>query len=199
MGRLRTFMETDPKGQLGGLECTDDMRRRMAKASQSWKCPSCGKSNQEILTACEEASRNADSVKPDVEVPKELKMGWRDEMGKSAEGNGETSADDAESAALAEGFVQTAPIPAESGQESQTESPTQTLYPPAQPAQTVPQPTATTPLPPMPPQPAAVNAIQRRQSNDGVPEWVDKAIIGIAACLIVMILKVLLGIWQGSL
>src|SRR5208282_2261853 len=72
---LRTFMETDPKGQLGGLECTDEVRRRIAKASQSWKCHSCGKSNLEILKECEEAATKADNVKPDVAVPKELKMG----------------------------------------------------------------------------------------------------------------------------
>jgi ubiquitin-conjugating enzyme E2 J1 len=197
-------METDAKGQLGGLECTDDMRRRMAKASQSWKCPSCGKTNQEILAACEEAAKNADSVKPDEEVPKELKMGWRDEMGKApAEGKGEssaaatgaTAADDAESAELAEGFIQTVPIAVESNQESQRE--TQTPYPPARPAQSVPQPTATIPLPPPPQHQVPVHGMQqRRHSNGGVPNWVDRAIVGIAACLIVMILKILLGIGQ---
>lgn len=196
-------METDAKGQLGGLECTDDMRRRMAKASQGWKCPSCGKSNRDILAACEEAAKSADSVKPDEEVPKELKMGWKDEMGKTpAEGIGESSAaaapadDDVESAELAEGFVPTVPIAAESNQEPQRD--TQTPYPPARPAQSAPQPTGTIPLPPPPQHPVpAQGTQQQRHSNGGVPDWVDRAIVGIAACLIVMILKILLGIAQG--
>jgi ubiquitin-conjugating enzyme E2 J1 len=176
-------METDPKGQLGGLECTDDMRRRMAKASRTWKCTSCGKCNEEILKACEEAAKLTDT-KPDETVPKELKMGWKDEMVK--EGNAAASNDeDCEGAELAEGFVQTAG----EGQSSQAQTATVSMTsPPARPVQGVPQPTATTTVPPRRGVQAAAQRVRQR-SNDGVPTWVDGAIVGILACLIAMILK----------
>lgn len=194
---LRTFMETDPKGQLGGLECTDDMRRRMALESQSWKCASCGKTNAEILRACEEAARVADSTgaaKVEEVVPTELKMGWKDEMGaasasgEKADGgvNGGKEAEkqgNDESDELAEGFVQTVPIQPAAAQ---------VPYQPARPPQSVPQPTPTIPLPPAPA--ALALQQQQRRSNDGVPEWVDKAILGVVACLVVMVLKMLLGL-----
>jgi ubiquitin-conjugating enzyme E2 J1 len=188
-------METDPKGQLGGLECSDSVRRSMAAQSRAWKCPSCSKTNLEILKACEEeaAKLAPDVKKPDEAVPKELKMGWRDEMPASKAGEAGPSTADAESDELAEGFVQTAPMVGVVRAAPVTQP--QTAYPPALPAQGVPQPTTTIPLPPAPtaPQAQAALRLQRRQSNDGVPEWVDKAIIGVVACLIVMILKMVLN------
>lgn len=193
-------METDPKGQLGGLECSDSVRRTMATQSRVWKCPSCLKTNLEILTECEkEAAKLAPDVKkPDEVVPKELKMGWRDEMASSNAGPSTADARDGESDELAEGFVQTAPIAGEvlAGPVAQTQPQPQSrsTYPSARPAQSIPQPTATIQLPPAPQaQPQAGVQLQRRHSNDGVPEWVDKAIIGVVVCLVVMILKMLLN------
>jgi ubiquitin-conjugating enzyme E2 J1 len=187
-------METDPKGQLGGLECSDSVRRTIATQSRAWKCPSCCKSNLEILTESEkEAAKLApESRKLDEAVPKELKMGWRDEMSGSNAGPSTADGRDGESDELAEGFVQTAPIAGEVQAPSTAQPQQQSIYPAARPAQSVPQPTATIPLPPAPAPQAAVQ-LQRRHSNDGVPEWVDKAIIGVVACLIVMILKMLLN------
>ncbi len=197
-------METDPKGQLGGLECNDSIRRTMAQQSRSWKCAACSKTNLEILIECEKeaAKLRPDVKKPDETVPSELKMGWRDEMQPATDAGPSNSAasnaEDNESAELAEGFVRTAPVDEpdahlvlEAGESSVL------AYVPAQPVQGVPQPTATipfTPTQPQPqPQPQTQQQLQRgRQSNDGVPEWVDKAIIGIVACLMFMILKMLL-------
>jgi ubiquitin-conjugating enzyme E2 J1 len=195
-------METDPKGQLGGLECNDSVRRTMATQSRTWKCPSCSKTNLEILTECEKEAANLapESKKPDEAVPKELKMGWRDEMSASNAGQAGPSSSDArdgESGELAEGFVETAPAAGEVLAAPVAQPPTQpqtpNSYPPARPAQSVPQPTATIPLPPGPQaQPQAGVQLQRQRSN-GVPDWVDKAIIGVVACLVVMILKMLLN------
>jgi len=181
-------METDAKGQLGGLECSDAVRRRMADASREWKCGSCGKPNEEILRECEEAvGRMEEGEKRGEEaVPVELKMGYRDEMGKGKEQ--ESGEEKVESAELAEGFPQTTPpivdeVPAVATSES--------AYPLARPAQTVPQPTATIQLPPQR-QPAMV--IRAQQSNDGVPIWIDRTIAGIVVLLIAMVLKLLLGL-----
>jgi ubiquitin-conjugating enzyme E2 J1 len=154
----------------------------MAKASQSWRCSSCGKSNEEILKACEEAAKLVDT-KPDELVPKELKMGWKDEMGTQEKNASASHDEDSESAELAEGFVGTAPVEPAGSEHAAAALPT---YPPARPAQGVPQPTAATRVPPQ-----TVHQAQQR-SNDGVPSWVDKAIVGILVCLIVMILKQLL-------
>ncbi|KZF26550.1 UBC-like protein, partial [Xylona heveae TC161] len=35
---IRSFMDSDPKGQVGGLECDDAARRRMANESRKWAC-----------------------------------------------------------------------------------------------------------------------------------------------------------------
>ncbi|KAK4460696.1 ubiquitin-conjugating enzyme E2 J1 [Cladorrhinum samala] len=124
---LRSFMETDVKGQLGGLESNDQVRRRLADESRTWTCPGgCngGKSNQEIMKECEEAARELDgkggegaskAKREEEKVPDELKLGWRDEMekkGKNAKGGtggtGDSKEEDEEeSARLAEGFVRT--------------------------------------------------------------------------------------------
>lgn len=39
---LRSFMETDPKGQLGGLSTGDAVRRSLAAESRAWRCGGCG-------------------------------------------------------------------------------------------------------------------------------------------------------------
>lgn len=206
---LRSFMETDPKGQLGGLDATDAVRRRMATESRAWKCQACGKTNEEIIRECEEAAKEHQGEgerQPDVEVPSDLKMGWRDEMdknnnsGAAASGSGaqpQQDEEDAESAELAEGFVQTVPLPAEASSSSS--------MPPAQPGQGVPQPTRTIPLPAhfnSQPQPHPHLMIQHRQppplqqvrvSNDEVTFWVDRLIVVLSIALAAMILKVFLA------
>ncbi|KAK4226219.1 ubiquitin-conjugating enzyme E2 J1 [Podospora fimiseda] len=99
---LRSFMETDVKGQLGGMESNEATRKQLAAESKKWTCPGCcnnGKSNEEIMRDCEEAVRvTGGETKEEEKVPEELKLGWKDEMGKK---------DDEESDLLAEGFVQT--------------------------------------------------------------------------------------------
>lgn len=183
-------METDARGQLGGLECTEAVRRELATRSRSWRCGVCGtKRNEEIMAECERAAAATENKAPEAEVPKELRMGWKDEMqgSKTTSGTETGSADtkkdadeDSESAELAEGFVQTAPmIPIT----------TDVQYPPARPAQTVPQPTATIPLQ----QRQAVRAAQpavavRRRNIRSIDFWLDYLIPSVAACLIWQVL-----------
>ncbi|TQS32878.1 hypothetical protein Golomagni_06791 [Golovinomyces magnicellulatus] len=84
---LRSFMETDARGQLGGLETTDEVRRRFAKESSNWICVACAKSNAEIMNDCENRyNEETNETKKEVEVPQELKMAFRDELsaGKSS-------------------------------------------------------------------------------------------------------------------
>ncbi|KAK4219665.1 ubiquitin-conjugating enzyme/RWD-like protein [Rhypophila decipiens] len=97
---LRSFMETDSKGQLGGLETTDEVRRRLATESKGFRCSVCAKTNGEIMEECEKAAQeyeaasggSGSSKASAEEVPSELKLAWRDELegaaSKKADGSG---------------------------------------------------------------------------------------------------------------
>ncbi|KAI0169591.1 UBC-like protein [Hypoxylon sp. FL1284] len=227
---LRAFMETDARGQLGGLDADDAVRRRLAADSPAWRCPVCARSNADIIAESEERCREIDgasaaateegeasgsnnegengggSNKPrrqEVEVPAELKLGFRDEMEakakarQQADGTGDGTGrdparkedEDAESAELAEGFVQTAPV--------RDTTPPAPQPPPARPVQGVPAPTGRIPLPD-PVGRATAPAMQtqsrrRIDPNAGVPVWVDYAIVSLVVVLIAMLMKILVG------
>ena len=192
-------METDAKGQLGGLDTSETERRRYAEASGSWRCGVCGQSNREILAervhAAQAKEEAEGSKRVEEAVPKELSIKVKEQdMGRP-----QVAEDSAqEEAELAEGFVQTAPL--------QPDPPT---YPPARPVQGVPQPTGSassgnnqgaarsgtlqqrniTTAPQA--QPMRQRAAEIRRSTDGVPIWIDRAIAGVVVCLIFMVLKLL--------
>lgn len=210
---LRSFMETDAKGQLGGLDTSDAVRRRLAAESGAWRCGVCsgGKTNREIMAEQEEIVRKLDEEegggsgrkgREEVEVPEELRMGFKDEMEKAVAAAAAEAATavaagaraddvgarmDEESALLAEGFVQTAPVVEAEAHVADTASL------PARPAAAVPQPTRTVPLPAqgMVDLPAA--HLQQRRANEGVPVWIDRLIVVLGVLLAAMVLKVFLG------
>jgi ubiquitin-conjugating enzyme E2 J1 len=91
-------MDGDAKGQLGGLDAKDEVRREWATRSREWRCDICsgGKTNEEILKAWWEICK-AKGVRVDEEgnvaedatgrdkVPKGLKLGYRDEIQRPSE------------------------------------------------------------------------------------------------------------------
>lgn len=181
-------METDPKGQLGGLETPDATRKRLALDSQTFRCSACGKTNKEIIQECaEQAAANGIASEDDgagVEVPSELKMGWKDEMngtavmehekpetkpesGKRTEPESRTDSD-GEEARLAEGFVQTAPVGGPSVPLTSTAA-----GPPSR-TDAV--------------RPAAAPQRQAVQVNNGVPAWVDQLIVFLLVLLVAVLL-----------
>jgi ubiquitin-conjugating enzyme E2 J1 len=162
-------METDAKGQLGGLECSVKERERMAESSSTWRCPTCGKSNAEIMKECEDAAKEKGEG-AEVVVPSELRMGFKDEMG---------GAKDNEEGELAEGFVRTADGAGD--------------YPAARPAQGVPLPTGAITAARIQPAQRVQGQIAQR-SNEGVPMWIDRSIAAVVVLLVAMVLKVLLGL-----
>ncbi|KAK4127880.1 UBC-like protein [Parathielavia appendiculata] len=178
---LRTFMETDVKGQLGGLEAPEEVRRRLAGESRGWRCGVCcgGKTNAEILRECEERAREMGgegAAGEEVKVPEELKMGWRDEMeGKKKE----EEAADGESDRLAEGFVQTAPLAASSSSGTGQQTAGGSIVPPLPPSQL-----------PVTAGPALQHA-QRRA--DEVSVWLDRLIVAVAVLLAAVVAKVMLA------
>ncbi|KAI2643191.1 ubiquitin-conjugating enzyme/RWD-like protein [Xylaria nigripes] len=182
---LRTFMETGASGQIGGIDTSDAVRTRLAASSRSWRCSVCARSNEDIIAECEERCREAgeSAQTNEVEVPAELRMGFRDEMEKAKD----SAKHDGESAELAEGFVQTAP-------ERTPDAPAAAS---ARPAQGVPTPTPTTRTPlPESMGPAAPRAAQQIQidPNGGVPPWLDYAIMSLVMMLVAIILKIMLRV-----
>ncbi|KAI0552095.1 ubiquitin-conjugating enzyme/RWD-like protein [Xylaria curta] len=187
---LRTFMETGASGQIGGLDTSDAVRARLAASSRSWRCGVCARTNEEIIAECEERCREAgeSSEAKEVEVPTELRMVFRDEMEKAKAGTPEGVKEDAESAELAEGFVQTVPERIQHAPIAAAAAP-----PLAPPAQVLPTPTTRLPLPD-PMGPAAVRAQQpiHIDPNGGVPPWLDYAIMSLVMMLVAIILKIIL-------
>ncbi|KAM3463571.1 hypothetical protein BB8028_0003g03710 [Beauveria bassiana] len=185
---LRSFMETEARGQLGGLETTDDVRRRLAKDSGAWICSTCAKSNAEIIKDCEERCQDPDSTVSDVAVPQELKMVWKDELktGVSRQEDQPAAESTSEDSELAEGFVQTAP---------QVSTPVN-----AHPAA----------APPRPPQIAHLEASQNatptqeqrvhatptqtQTTDEAIPLWIDRAIVVLVVLLVALLIKVLFGL-----
>ncbi|EGY17975.1 ubiquitin-conjugating enzyme [Verticillium dahliae VdLs.17] len=220
---LRSFMETDPKGQLGGLESTDAVRQRHALASRSFKCPACGKSNEEIMAesknAADAAASTSSQAPSGVEVPSELKMAWKDEMTKSPEtrshapaiaeqrhfGPGTTGlaeASDEESAELSEAFVTTGSVtPRRDNASTQQQMTAQEMAVPeissyhhSESARVIPATARVAPLREAP-NPRILNGptTVQRPMDAGVPLWVDRAIVVLVVLLVAMILRALLN------
>ncbi|KAF2964446.1 hypothetical protein GQX73_g9122 [Xylaria multiplex] len=186
---LRTFMETGASGQIGGLDTSDAVRTRLAASSRSWCCGVCARTNEDIIAECEERCRESgeSSAAKEVEVPAELRMVFRDEMDKDKAVTDEGAKEDAESAELAEGFVQTTP--------ERTQHAPITTVPSARVAQGVPVPTPTTriPLPdPIGPVGTATHQQIHIDPNGGVPPWLDYAIMALVMMLVAIILKIML-------
>ncbi|KAI1753627.1 UBC-like protein [Xylaria castorea] len=185
---LRSFMETGASGQIGGLDTSDAVRARLAASSRSWRCGVCARTNEEIIAECEERCREAgeSSEAKEVEVPTELRMAFRDEMEKAKTSTDKGAKEDAESAELAEGFVQTVP-------ERIQHAPVATAPPQAPPAQVLPTPTTRIPLPgPMGPAAARAQQPIHIDPNGGVPPWLDYAIMAMVMMLVAIILKIIL-------
>ncbi|KAL6700222.1 ubiquitin-conjugating enzyme/RWD-like protein [Trichoderma pleuroticola] len=176
---LRSFMETDVLGQLGGLETTEAVRRRLAQESASFKCAVCARTNADIIAECEDRCKQAASPCQDISIPAELNMGWRDELEAAGKGQSpsahpskvshvpDRSDEISEESELAEGFVKTAPS-----------IPNDVVAPP------LPMPSLTT-------RRNSSTANQTRAGGDGVPLWIDRVIIALVILLIALVLKVL--------
>ncbi|KYK58522.1 putative ubiquitin-conjugating enzyme protein [Drechmeria coniospora] len=187
---LRSFMETSARGQLGGLESPDSVRRRFAQESTAFRCSTCGRTNADIIAESEKRAQESSSAAADVEVPHDLRMGFKDEMeAKKAASAVKNDHSDA-AAELAEGFVATTPI-------SPRRDSLQYAAPPPQSAVVTNQVThlsrrqsvaPATPLVQRQPHPTLPN-----QPN-GVPLWIDRAIVVLGTLLTVLLLKILLGI-----
>ncbi|KAK5165010.1 hypothetical protein LTR04_001548 [Oleoguttula sp. CCFEE 6159] len=201
MVAIRSFMDTDVQGQLGGLQCNDATRRSMAVESAGWKCVTCGRTNQQIMADREAAAKereDAGAAKKEETVPEELRLAYREDLGGKDDGAGEAAAGQVQQgthipvaggASPRDNNTRPDPAPAATAPPSQTASsssidvPNTTSPPYISPQpRTAPLPTRTTPLPP-PQRPTPFHV------DRGVPPWVDKAIAGLVAALVIMVLK----------
>lgn len=90
---IRSFMDTDAKGQVGGMDASDETRKKYAAQSGAWKCPTCAKTNDAIMKEHDEtvlaAGQNAAAAKES--VPEELRLAYREDLksegSQSAEGS----------------------------------------------------------------------------------------------------------------
>lgn len=79
-------MEGEAAGQVGGMECSKEVREKIAGESAAWKCEGCGgQSCEDILK--ESAARakeleDAGQVAREEVLPEGLKLGYKDEMKK---------------------------------------------------------------------------------------------------------------------
>ena len=170
-------MEGDAKGQVGGMEMSENERRRLAGESKTWRCQGCGgRTNEDILR--EEGGNDGDVKHNEHVVPEELKFGFRDQM---AAGGSKDAAKDK--------IKQTLPTPA-SGP-SASASAAVPMPSTSSPPENIP-PTRTVPFASDPHTTPTLPTATRQAQSDGVPAWVDKAITGLVAALAVMIVKKIL-------
>lgn len=168
---IRSFMDTEAQGQLGGIECSKDARVRMAKESGAWTCVGCGKSNADIMKEREALlAETEDSTHNDDQVPEELRLAYRDELA----GKGSRSDSNADK-----------------GKGNATESPSQSassstpsiVQPESESAPRIPPAVANLP----PPTRQAQHMVRR--SPDRSIVWIDTCIYGVAVALLFMLVK----------
>ncbi|KAL3467793.1 UBC-like protein [Aspergillus heterothallicus] len=197
---IRSFMEGDAKGQVGGLEGVSDViKKEWAVASRSWCCEACGagKSNEEVLKEwrgfCVEQGIDVQKEEEAEGVPEELRIGVK----KPESDAGASVANSTRVSNL--GVVQD-----ESGSSEvsvKTEKSTPVAPAPTPPSIPALSPTrSSVPTPPAiqprvqaqqrPPTIAAATAVRPAAppaSQDS--PWLDRAIFGVLVALVLMILR----------
>ncbi|CAK7269676.1 hypothetical protein SEPCBS119000_003692 [Sporothrix epigloea] len=219
---LRSFMETDPKGQVGGVDTSDAVRRRLAGESTTFVCHGCGgRTNAAILSESAEQEVALQQGQSEQEkaaavaacvVPPELTMAYRDDL-QSATPVPEADTP-ANSTTARESQLPKQPEKFDSEQAAPIPTPTIPLS--AQAAASAPAPIApptiaagrTTgrnqahiPHSPLTagvvaaavPAPGRARMRARRDSDDGVPLWVDRTIVVLCVLLGALLLRLLLS------
>ena len=94
---LRSYMDIDAAGQVGGMEAKEEVRREWARRSRTWKCVGCGggKTNEEVLEEWREVCRSK-GVEADEgdntpnDTPEGLRFGYKDEQGRVQDTSAQT-------------------------------------------------------------------------------------------------------------
>lgn len=203
---IRSFMEGDARGQVGGLEgVSDEIRRQWAGMSRGWCCDVCGgRSNEEVLREwrgfCVEQGVDVEKEEDVEGVPEELRIGIGKKKGDSESKEGENAsgsapADDAANAATdrpSDG------LPADTAEKSTNISassePGSTAVPSSTTSQTPVSANTLTPASPAPtqrqqrPVPTTTSTQPAQVASQDSP-WLDRAIFGVLVALVLMILR----------
>ncbi|KAF2773196.1 UBC-like protein [Teratosphaeria nubilosa] len=158
---IRSFMDTGAGGQVGGMECGEAVRRRLAGQSAAWKCGACGKTNEEVMREVEAVVGEAEGEGRKKEVPEELRLAYREDLGKGG-GGGEKKVE-------AKGKKVVPSVEAQ-GQPAQSSVAAAAVATQAAPTAAPTQ-----------------QQVQRPRHEDDVPAWIDKAIYGVLAMLLFLI------------
>lgn len=165
---IRSFMDTDAGGQLGGMDASKEVRTRMAGQSRGWRCGTCGKRNEEIMEEVEQAVREHGAGGREEVVPQELRLAYRDDL-RTKEGAGSQSM---------------AGVKEANGKMPDLNPSVATQQPTPAPVSVRPQ---DVPEPAQRPITTAAQQNQQRataRQDDGVPPWIDKAIYGVLLALL---------------
>ena len=162
---IRSFMDTDARGQLGGMDSSEEVRKRLANQSKNWKCSTCGKTNEVIMQEQEEYVKEKGGESAKEVVPEELRLAYREDLS-VANGDANKKQDGIPSVGDATSDSNTAAQPAVPATTQQQQSP--------------PGPTL---------QVAQPNQAQQRRQNEGIPPWIDKAIYMVLAALLYFLWK----------
>lgn len=186
-------METEAGGQLGGLDTTDEARRRFATESGSWRCPTCQLPNAEIIKDCEEKSQHSVSNESEISIPQELQLAWKDQLSADSPAANESSKA-SDGVELAEGFVQT--VPAHETSSTQQPNPQNA---PREPITSNPQRNEPRPGTQQPLQRQHLGSSQSarptgQEDEEGTPLWIDRAIVVLVVLLAALLIKVLLDL-----
>lgn len=170
-------MDTDAKGQLGGIECSKEARERLARESGAYKCAGCGRSNADIMKEREEMLKDIEEKegqRKEEEVPEELRLAYRDELGKQ---------EDKDEPKMDKGKGRATEPAAEHSTSTITSAASSSSAPPVR--------TPATPRVPALPtrtQPPHVQQVIRH-SPDRSLAWIDTCIYGVVAALLFMVVK----------
>lgn len=173
---IRSFMDTDAAGQLGGMDASEEVRKRYARQSVAGKCAVCGKSNEDIMRAQDEAVRDAGGEGDKTEVPEELRLQYRENL------SGENKEEEEEQKSRAETIQATTLTSAPVSTEASIQSEVRQRQPRIESTDETSS-NASRSAPALPAQAARQRQAQPRQAEDIVPSWIDKAIYGILAVL----------------
>jgi len=212
-------MDSESKGQVGGLECGEGTRRALARESRAWRCGGCGgRTNVEVLGEVGERVRQMEREKglgrEEVRVPGDLRLAYRDEMGRGAEGEKMGTGERRLGTTEAEAEVGTPTLSADAAPRLDPVKP-DAQDPPPQPTRTVPAQAQPQPQPqpqqrqrlsssqdtrqPLLHAPTGLTGTQAtpqprnphrdRNPDSAVPAWLDRAIVGVAVGLAVMVCR----------
>ncbi|GLA95103.1 hypothetical protein AtubIFM61612_009558 [Aspergillus tubingensis] len=183
---LRSFMDGDAKGQVGGLDVADEVRRRYARESRTWRCDGCegskGRGNEVVMRewwgVCRERGVGVEGE--DFGGVESEGKERREEGMEEGKKDGDVDVDVDETApAGADAGVDTSQIP-----QAEVQAQAQAQQPQQQQLQHTPP--ATRPAPPVPAAPAAAAAAAATSQDT---PWLDRAIIGVIIALVAMILR----------